>query len=106
MKFARKHSSIHGLNIVVITLLLVFGVSFATSNMKQVQVSILNMVSEPMPLYLPILIAFFMGVVGGMLSLFFSRRKAKRTIEQLKQDNALLHQEVENLRNIPLQDDV
>ncbi len=104
--FARNHSSIHWVNVSIITLLLIFGVSFATSNMHPVHIAILNIVTQPMPLYLPILIAFFMGVVGGMLSLFFSRRKDKYAIAQLKKDNLLLQQEVENLRNIPLQDDV
>jgi len=47
-----------------------------------------------------------LGFSGGMLSLSFSRRKHKQEISQLREENDLLHQEVENLRNIPLQDDV
>ncbi len=58
------------------------------------------------PLYLPLYIAFVLGFFGGALALSFSRRKHKREIEQLRKENSLLTQEVENLRNIPLQDDL
>jgi len=43
---------------------------------------------------------------GGLLALSFSRRKHKKEIKYLRKENALLNQEVENLRNIPLQDDL
>ncbi|MBL1352342.1 MAG: LapA family protein [Zetaproteobacteria bacterium] len=101
-----KRSSIHWLNIVIVIMLTIFGIAFATANLALVHVSFLHLSTLDAPLYMPIFIAFFLGVVGGILSLFFSRRKHKFEIERLQEENALLQQEVENLRNIPLQDDV
>jgi len=106
MKIYPKQSSIHWLNIAIVMMLTLFGIAFATANLTLVHVTFLNISSLEAPLYLPIFMAFFMGGVGGVLSLFFSRRKHKKEIQRLRQENALLQQEVENLRNIPLQDDV
>jgi len=101
-----QKSSLHWLNIVIVIMLTIFGIAFATSNLLIVHVSFLHLSTLDAPLYLPIFIAFFMGVIGGILSLFFSRQKHKKEIERLQKENLLLKQEVENLRNIPLQDDV
>jgi len=101
-----QKNSIHWLNVVIVIMLTVFGIAFATSNLALVHVSFLNLSTLNAPLYMPIFIAFFMGVAGGILSLFFSRRKHKLEIKRLEEENTLLQQEVENLRNIPLQDDV
>ncbi|MDQ6974458.1 MAG: LapA family protein [Mariprofundaceae bacterium] len=87
-------------------MLTLFGIAFATANLNVVHIHFLNFPTLHTPLYMPIFIAFFMGVIGGVLSLYFSRRKHKLEIERLQQENSLLQQEVENLRNIPLQDDV
>lgn len=106
MKNNPKQSSIHWLNIGIVIMLTIFGITFATSNLSLVHITFLNLSSLEAPLYLPIFIAFFMGVIGGILSLFFSRRKHKNDISRLQKENLLLQQEVENLRNIPLQDDV
>jgi len=106
MKSYSQKGSIHWLNIVIVIMLTVFGIAFATSNLELVHVSFLRLSTLNAPLYLPIIIAFFTGVIGGILSLFFSRRKHKLEIQRLQQENILLKQEVENLRNIPLQDDV
>jgi len=96
----------HWLNIVVMALLTAFFITFALSNLVLVDVALLGVESQPIPLYIPVFIAFLLGFSGGMLSLSFSRRKHKQEISQLREENNILHQEVENLRNIPLQDDV
>jgi len=96
----------HWLNIVVIAVLTAFFISFALSNLVLVDVALLGVKSQPIPLYIPVFVAFLLGFSGGMLSLSFSRRKHKQEISQLREENKMLHQEVENLRNIPLQDDV
>jgi len=96
----------HWLNIAVIALLTAFFITFALSNLALVHVALLGVRSQPVALYIPGFIAFVLGFSGGMLSLSFSRRKHKQEILQLREENSLLHQEVENLRNIPLQDDV
>jgi len=96
----------HWLNIAVMALLIMFFIMFALSNLTKVEVSLLGMHSQPISLCIPVLIAFLLGFSGGMLSLSFSRRKHKQEILALREENSLLHQEVENLRNIPLQDDV
>jgi len=96
----------HWLNIAIMALLTAFFIAFGLSNLVLVDVALLGVKSQPVPLYMPVFIAFLLGFSGGMLSLNFSRRKHKKEISQLREENNLLHQEVENLRNIPLQDDV
>ena len=94
------------INVLVILVLTSFATIFAVSNIDTVHVSIAGLTSRPIPLYLPIFIAFLLGFAGGMLTLSFSRRKHKQEISTLRRDNEMLSKEVENLRNIPLQDDV
>jgi uncharacterized integral membrane protein len=94
------------INVLVILVLTSFATIFAVSNIDTVHVSIAGLTSRPVPLYLPIFIAFLLGFAGGMLTLSFSRRKHKQEIATLRRDNEMLSKEVENLRNIPLQDDV
>ncbi|MES0371074.1 MAG: LapA family protein [Mariprofundaceae bacterium] len=94
------------INVLVVLVLTSFATIFALSNIDTVQVGVAGLISRPIPLYIPIFIAFLLGFVGGMLSLSFSRRKHKQEISDLRNENDTLTQEVENLRNIPLQDDV
>ena len=94
------------INVLVILVLTSFATIFALSNIDMVHVGIAGLVSRPVPLYIPIFIAFLLGFIGGMLTLSFSRRKHKQEISSLRRENEMLAQEVENLRNIPLQDDV
>ena len=94
------------INVLVVLVLTSFATIFALSNIDTVQVGIAGLISRPLPLYIPIFIAFLLGFIGGMLSLSFSRRKHKQEISDLRKENDTLTQEVENLRNIPLQDDV
>lgn len=94
------------INVLVILVLTSFATIFALSNIETVRIGIAGIVSKPVPLYLPIFMAFLLGFAGGMLTLSFSRRKHKEEISTLRRENEMLTQEVENLRNIPLQDDV
>ena len=94
------------INVLVILVLTSFATIFALSNVDMVHVGIAGLISHPIPLYVPIFVAFILGFIGGMLTLSFSRRKHKQEISTLRRENELLTQEVENLRNIPLQDDV
>lgn len=94
------------INIIVVGVLISVAMIFATSNVEVVQVGFAGLKSGEIPLYVPILVAFLIGFAGGVLALSFSRRKHKNEISELRRENELLSQEVENLRNIPLQDDV
>lgn len=94
------------INVLVVLVLTSFATIFALSNITPVHIGIAGLLSRPIPLYVPIFIAFLLGFVGGMLSLSFSRRKHKQEISELRKENELLTREVENLRNIPLQDDL
>ncbi|MDX8395907.1 MAG: LapA family protein [Mariprofundaceae bacterium] len=94
------------INILVILLFTSFAIIFALSNVELVQIGLAGLKSMPLPFYIPVFITFFLGFVGGVLSLAFSRRKHKREIRELRHENEMLSQEVENLRNIPLQDDL
>ena len=93
-------------NILVVIVLTSFATMFAMGNQSQVQIHFLGLSSISMPLYVPVFIAFLLGFSGGVLALSFSRRKHKQEIIWLRNEHEHLQKEVENLRNIPLQDDV
>ena len=90
----------------VVIVLTSFATMFALANLAQVQVHFLGVASAPVPLYIPVFIALLLGFCGGILTLSFSRRKHKQEIAWLRREHENLQREVENLRNIPLQDDV
>ena len=94
------------INVLVVLVLTTFATMFALSNLEKVPLGFPGTSVSMVPLFLPIFIAFFVGFMGGMLALSFSRRKHKEEISALRRENRLLQREVENLRNIPLQDDV
>ena len=58
------------------------------------------------PLYVPVLLAFLMGFAGGVIAMNFPRRKHKREIARLREENARMRTELDNLRNLPLEDDL
>lgn len=93
------------INVVVVLLLTILATEFALSNLENVHVAFGSMRSGTVPLFLPVFIAFLLGFLGGMLSLAFSRRKHKQEIRRLRQENAILQKEIDNLRNLPLQDE-
>jgi len=94
------------LNIAVSVALAWFATAFALANTTPVHLSFMGFVSDEAPLFVPIVSAFLFGFAGGLFALSFSRRKHKKEIQFLRKENKLLHEEVENLRNIPLQDDL
>jgi len=94
------------LNITASIGLAAFATTFALENTMPVNMAFLSIVSNETPLFVPLFLSFFLGFAGGLLALSFSRRKHKKEIAFLRKENTLLHQEVENLRNIPLQDDL
>ena len=79
---------------------------FALSNTTPVQIGFAGFLFSSAPVYVPVFFAFLIGFLGGMASLAFSRRKHKQEIQTLRQENEQLQQEVDNLRNIPLQDEL
>jgi putative membrane protein len=94
------------LNVTVSVGLALFATTFALANTMPVHLSFLGFSTDEAPLFIPIFIASIFGFAGGILALSFSRRKHKIEIKHLRKESALLHEEVENLRNIPLQDDL
>ncbi len=94
------------LNVSVSIGLALIVVTFALENTMPVHLSFLSFTTDEAPLFVPIVTAFFIGFAGGALALSFSRRKHKKEIQHLRKENKLLNQEVENLRNIPLQEDL
>jgi len=101
-----KKIPLHWLNIGVSIGLALFITTFALTNTMPVSLSFLGLTTDTMPLFAPVIIVFMIGFSGGVLALSFSRRKHKLEIKHLRKESALLRQEVENLRNIPLQDDL
>jgi len=99
-------SSVNWINVLLVIVLTSFATMFAMANMLPVRIHFLGVSSADIPIYIPVFISFFLGFVGGVLALSFSRRKHKQEIAWLKAEHARLQREVDNLRNIPLQDDV
>jgi len=99
-------NSINWINVLLVIVLTSFATMFAMANLLPVRVHFLGVSSADIPIYVPVFISFFLGFVGGVLALSFSRRKHKQEIIWLKAEHARLQREVDNLRNIPLQDDV
>lgn len=93
------------INALLVVIMTTLATMFAAANEAKVMIGFANLTSGAVPLYLPIFTAFLVGFAGGMLSLSFSRRKHKMEIEHLRQENSLLQTEVNNLRNLPLQDE-
>ena len=93
------------INALLVVVLTTLATMFAAANETRVSVGFVSLHSGEIPLYVPIFIAFLLGFGGGMLSLSFSRRKHKIEIDRLRRDNELLQTEVNNLRNLPLQDE-
>ncbi|MDQ6979665.1 MAG: LapA family protein [Mariprofundaceae bacterium] len=93
-------------NAIVAIALTGLAVLFSFSNGMPVKVYFHSFSTAPMPFYIPIFIAFLTGFIGGMIALSFSRYKHKRDIYRLQRENRLLADELDNLRNIPLQDDL
>ena len=99
-------NSVNWINVLLVIVLTSFATMFAMANLLSVQVHFLGVSSADIPVYIPIFIAFLLGFSGGVLALSFSRRKHKQEIVWLKAEHDRLQREVDNLRNIPLQDDV
>jgi len=93
-------------NAVIVALLTAAATIFAMENTGEVTIAFTGIGSGHSPLYMPVFIAFVLGYVGGVLSLAFSRNKHKKRIGELEAENGRLGSEVENLRNIPLQDEL
>ncbi len=90
----------------VALLLTILAVFFSFSNKFPVEIYFFSFSSGVIPLYIPVFIAFLLGFLGGIVALSFSRHKHKREIGRLQSENHLLIEELDNLRNIPLQDDL
>ena len=99
-------NSVNWINVLLVVVLTSFATMFAMANLTAIQVHFLGVSSSSIPLYIPVFVAFILGFSGGVLALTFSRRKHKQEIVRLKLENSRLQHEVDNLRNIPLQDDV
>jgi len=99
-------SQINWINILLLIVLTSFATMFAVANIQTVEIRFLGFSTAPIPVYVPIFMAFLVGFAGGVLALSFSRRKHKQEISELRRENESLRSEVTNLRNIPLQEDL
>jgi uncharacterized integral membrane protein len=99
-------SSVNWINVLVVVVLTSFATMFALANVTEVRIHFLGVSSASVPVFIPVFTAFLLGFCGGVLSLSFSRRKHKQEISWLRKEHMDLQREVDNLRNIPLQDDV
>lgn len=93
------------LTYILILLIILFGISFAILNSQTVTVDYYFRQSN-LPLSLLLVITFVFGSLLGMLVGLFLLLKVKIRNHQLKQRLKLADKEINNLRNIPLQDKV
>ncbi|MDQ6975911.1 MAG: LapA family protein [Mariprofundaceae bacterium] len=93
-------------NILAALLLAMLAVLFSLANKQPVYIHFFSFSSGMIPLYIAVFIAFLFGFLGGIIALSFSRYKHKREIQRLQGENQRLAEELDNLRNIPLQDDL
>ncbi len=91
-------------NALVVVVVAALAAKFAADNAAGVFLRLFG-VGLRTPLYAPVLVAFLLGFAGGVLAMNFPRRKHKREIARLREENARMRKELENLRNLPLQDD-
>ncbi|MDX8407762.1 MAG: LapA family protein, partial [Mariprofundaceae bacterium] len=75
------------INVLVVIVLTSFATMFAMGNQGQVEIHFLGLSSIPMPLYIPVFVAFLLGFSGGVLALSFSRRKHKQEIIWLRNEH-------------------
>ncbi len=94
------------MNALLIVVITAVATIFALANSGDVAIAFSGIGQVSCPLYVPVFTSFIIGYIGGLLSLAFSRRKHKRRIAYLEQEHARLSGEVENLRNIPLQEEL
>lgn len=90
---------------IVILIIVIFGISFATLNSDPVNINYYLDTSR-MPLSLVLVLAFALGCILGMAVCMWLLIKAKMHHYRLQQRLVMAEKEIENLRAIPLQDQV
>jgi len=95
---------INWINLAVVLVVAAAAVKFASDNAASIPFSVFG-VQGKAPVYLLVFAAFLLGFAGGVLAMNFSRRKHKQEIAKLRRENASLREEVQRLRNLPLQDE-
>jgi len=93
------------LSYILLLLIVLFGVTFATLNSETVTINY-YLGQDSMPLSLLLVLVFALGALLGMGIGAWFVIKGKLRIRRLRQRLALAQKEVENLRAIPLQDKV
>lgn len=93
------------LSYLLLLLIVVFGMTFATLNSDSVTVNYYFNIRS-MPLSLLLTIVFVMGCLLGMIVGLWMLFKAKLHTYRVQQKLSLAEKEIENLRAIPLQDKV
>lgn len=85
--------------------IILFGVTFATLNSESVSINY-YLGSSTLPLSLLLVLCFALGCLVGMLVCCWLLIKSKILNYRLRQRLQLAEKEIENLRAIPLQDNV
>jgi len=93
----------HIIKILFILIIMLLGAVFAVLNAEPVMFNF-YFGSRPLPLALLLSLALGAGVVIGILSAIGLVLSLKRENANLRQRERLAHEEVRNLRNLPLQE--
>ncbi|MBF0358454.1 MAG: LapA family protein [Magnetococcales bacterium] len=94
------------LNIFFIFFLTAAAVLFALSNQNEVDVSFPGgLVISGVPLFVVTFVPMFIGFFLGIISAWFKKMKYRRRMDEMRQKNRDLAEELTNLRNLPLDSD-
>lgn len=92
--------------IVVFVLLVVFAMTLSLENDNLVEVSYYGLGAKNVSVFILLIIPFFIGLLLGVVITSFSVFKYKRRCSIEKRKLAKVEKEVENLRALPLKDEV
>ncbi|NOZ61100.1 MAG: LapA family protein [Calditrichaeota bacterium] len=87
-------------------LALLFLILFATQNATQtVTVEFVKWRSLPIPLWIVMYLSFLAGILVWFAGSIFKIVQLKSEFKKSQRENKMLHKELDELRNIPIEDD-
>lgn len=89
---------------ILVTVVLLVGVTFTTKNVQVVELNYYFGVHWVAPLSFMMLTTFTIGIVLGLLASLAMQARMQRQLLQVRRENRKLEQEINNLRALPIRD--
>lgn len=90
----------------VFVIVILFGLSFALKNNQDVSIYYYAGFEWTGSLFLTLVITLIIGVLLGIIVMLFYSIKSKRQLSKVKRELAKIEKEVENLRKLPITEEV